>query len=499
MSNVPRNIQGRRQFEDNARFFNSVNAEDRNLRFVADWENKGIELEKRAAVQREYNRLKEQEEMNLELRRKKLANLIEQEKNTWMEAISAQQTSPEERFEELKHRAEILKRENIEHDRREAEKLRYVAWKDGCDEFRQDRSKVMALEIDAMRRLQEVEKQVDDVHRAQLESYLEQVMEEDYRRKVERDEADHRRQVELRDELRHNLLKQQHDNNARRQEEKRLEMEIERRVAEHQQRKWDEQDARDIANLRAELEAYYDTDRYARALAEYRKAEAEKERQQDLAYVQQQTQEYEEHLENERRQKEFKRRFAMWNHEQNALLRQREKENDEEMESLLKAFNDEEDRKQQLKKQREEDARRQLQRECLDWCGERLEQEYQHKQYEKQREYDYYMHIKQQEQEFKDQQNQEHMQRQEQERLYKIDLQKQVDEKNRIKAFEKEQEQLEYQLEQQKRQLEERKLQFERDLQQQRLQQAQQTVINADREAQMLTQQNKNLLSTRPW
>merc|ERR1719238_48898 len=134
--------------------------------------------------------IENQQRLSLQERRQRLAAMLSAEQKAYEKEMVDKEESPQQRMDKMAVRAyELKKRREDERKAYVQEKL-YQQWRDGIDELRSMDSHVVGLKVIASRDQQLHEKQIQrDEERAHAQFY-DELWEEGYRAKVEREERE---------------------------------------------------------------------------------------------------------------------------------------------------------------------------------------------------------------------------------------------------------------------------------------------------------------------
>jgi len=169
----------------------------------AEWEIKTQGMIEHQMSSQRYNRIRAADEASLNARRRKLADMLATESQTFQAQLEALSESPEERKLRMESRAAELK------DKREAERLAFVRqqyerqWRMACDPLREKESKEILKATNAARAFQIGEKMKSLELDEQESRAFDEMWERDRLAKLGREEAEEeaRRQMDFEHKL----------------------------------------------------------------------------------------------------------------------------------------------------------------------------------------------------------------------------------------------------------------------------------------------------------
>ncbi|EPR64530.1 tumor suppressor mitostatin [Toxoplasma gondii GAB2-2007-GAL-DOM2] len=189
---------------------------------LADAAERSSRLMEAAIVKRRAQELRQQQTEHLAQRRRALKELLEKEQLLYQEELKALETTADQRKERLMERAREL-RQKREKEREElAESLQYRRWRESVDELRSSDAKLHALQALAARDEQIFQKALDRNREEQRERIFAALWQEEYEKKLKREEAEQERAVQQRQETRIALEEQVSDNSFRQRKIKML-------------------------------------------------------------------------------------------------------------------------------------------------------------------------------------------------------------------------------------------------------------------------------------
>merc|ERR1719238_962783 len=134
--------------------------------------------------------MEQQQRASLQERRQRLAAMLSAEQKAYEKEMVDKEESPQQRMDKMAVRAyELKKRREDERKAYVQEKL-YQQWRAGIDELRSMDSEIVGLKVIASRDQQLHEKQVQRDEERSHDQFYDELWEEGYRAKVEREERE---------------------------------------------------------------------------------------------------------------------------------------------------------------------------------------------------------------------------------------------------------------------------------------------------------------------
>merc|ERR1719201_2370703 len=229
--------------------------------------------------------IESQQRASLQERRQRLASMLSSEQKAFEQELVDLEETPQARMDKMAVRAyELKKRREDERKAFVQEKL-YQQWRDGIDDLRTMDCEIVQLKIIAGRDHQLLEKDIARQEEAEHNRVFDQLWQEGYLAKIEREA----REKELREERREEqkgILKFQLDMKAERLAQDKAEEDVENSELKvlWQQQIQEEKDAVVIAKIDAKAERQK-ADEYAEIQRAQREEEIELEKAQDKAFV----------------------------------------------------------------------------------------------------------------------------------------------------------------------------------------------------------------------
>merc|ERR1719201_2579822 len=229
--------------------------------------------------------IESQQRASLQERRQRLASMLSSEQKAFEQELVDLEETPQARMDKMAVRAyELKKRREDERKAFVQEKL-YQQWRDGIDDLRTMDCEIVQLKTIAGRDHQLLEKDIARQEEAEHNRVFDQLWQEGYLAKIEREA----REKELREERREEqkgILKFQLDMKAERLAQDKVEEDVENSELKvlWQQQIQEEKDAVVIAKINAKAERQK-ADEYAEIQRAQREEEIELEKAQDKAFV----------------------------------------------------------------------------------------------------------------------------------------------------------------------------------------------------------------------
>lgn len=157
---------------------------------ISEWENKMSGVVRRGRVQAKVQELQRQHAARLQERRQALAEKLSAEQKAYEQEMIAREETPTQRMERMSARAfELKKRREDERKAFVQEKL-YQQWRAGIDDLRSLDSKIVELKTVADRDFQLDDKAIRMAEEKAHDDFYEQLWQEGYQAKVEREERE---------------------------------------------------------------------------------------------------------------------------------------------------------------------------------------------------------------------------------------------------------------------------------------------------------------------
>ncbi len=134
---------------------------------------------------------------SIEESRLALANMYRSETEQYREELQKRRQTPAKRFEQLKERADEIRREKAAFDSEYTKIQDERRWHDNCDEVRAAESKVMSYQIALDHQRQMAEREFNEIEEHKRDQQYEELMKGDMERSRQRDIRDRERQREL--------------------------------------------------------------------------------------------------------------------------------------------------------------------------------------------------------------------------------------------------------------------------------------------------------------
>lgn len=201
-------ILKRRAQEDEKLSYEAFTRKDFKAACTAEWEIKSTEQIEQQKLMSRFNAIRQHDRSALDMRRRKLANMLQEEQVYFQQQLEQLDESPTECRQRMEHRAKELK------DKRESERMAFVQqqyerqWRLACDPLREQESKAILRATNAARAYQIEEKMKMLESEEQETRKFDEMWESDRLAKLGREEAEEaaRRQM---DEEHKSVLDQQ--------------------------------------------------------------------------------------------------------------------------------------------------------------------------------------------------------------------------------------------------------------------------------------------------
>eukprot|EP00792_Barthelona_sp_PAP020_P005428 TRINITY_DN2643_c0_g1_i2.p1 TRINITY_DN2643_c0_g1~~TRINITY_DN2643_c0_g1_i2.p1 ORF type:complete len:428 (-),score=153.41 TRINITY_DN2643_c0_g1_i2:1242-2525(-) len=297
---------------------------------------------------------------DIEASRRNLFYLLQTEEEEYSKRLQNIIPSTEQRQNELKLKAERLKKERFEYEKKLAEELSYKAWKQNSTDLHTYQHEVSEYFVAADNQAQMLAKQRKEQLEREEEEWFEQMEKEEAMRSEKmnllRDQKIKSNESKWTDDVQKQL-------EIRRVEEEKLraeEEQMEKEIAEHLAKQAEIEDERTFKQLTDEMWAHFYSQKYNEAIQEYREIQRLEEEAQDREFLERQQAEYE-------RDRQYQHNKHMWEREQahitfleNQNIRRKHDESEAELDRLLAEVNAIEIAKEDDRRRRENEARLRL-------------------------------------------------------------------------------------------------------------------------------------------
>eukprot|EP00002_Diphylleia_rotans_P017748 TRINITY_DN343_c0_g5_i1.p1 TRINITY_DN343_c0_g5~~TRINITY_DN343_c0_g5_i1.p1 ORF type:complete len:474 (-),score=149.64 TRINITY_DN343_c0_g5_i1:545-1966(-) len=227
-------IHKRQQQESARNVFVQETYRHHTLKQQAQWENRTHAKIEHNAVENTFRAFKQMQLDNLEARRQRLADLLQQDELMYAQELEMSKETTEQRVARMEERALELRTHRKEETKKFAEEQLTRKWREECDDLRAVKSKAMLMATVSQRSNQVEEKKLKkEADKAEQQFYDEQ-WEADRLKKIQREEQEKARAAQLNETTRLELDGQVKLIAQRREEERLLGLEEARLLKEKQ-------------------------------------------------------------------------------------------------------------------------------------------------------------------------------------------------------------------------------------------------------------------------